>query len=35
MKDMDYLIQVSNDEGHANADVIPRTEPQENPDRRR
>ncbi len=29
MKDMDYLIQVSNDEGYANADVIPRTAPQE------
>ncbi len=29
MKDMDYLTQVSNDEGYANAEVIPRTEPQE------
>ena len=29
MRDMDYLTQVSNDEGYANADVIPRTEPQE------
>ena len=29
MKDMDYLTQVSNDEGYANADVSPRTEPQE------
>jgi outer membrane protein insertion porin family len=29
MKDMDYLTQVCNDEGYANADVVPRTEPQE------
>jgi outer membrane protein insertion porin family len=29
MKDIDYLTQVSNDEGYANADVAPRTEPQE------
>ena len=29
MKDIDYLTQVSNDEGYANTDVIPRTEPQE------
>ncbi len=29
MKDMDYLTQVCNDEGYANADVAPRTEPQE------
>jgi outer membrane protein insertion porin family len=29
IKDMDYLAQVCNDEGFANADVAPRTEPQE------
>ena len=29
MKDMDYLTQACNDEGYANADVVPRTEPQE------
>jgi len=29
MKDMDYLTQVCNDEGYANAEIIPRTEPQE------
>ena len=29
MKDMDFLMQVCNDEGFANADVAPRTEPQE------
>ncbi len=29
MKDMDYLTQVCNDEGYANAETIPRTEPQE------
>ena len=29
MKDMDYLTQVCNDEGFANADITPRTEPQE------
>jgi outer membrane protein insertion porin family len=29
MKDMDYLTQVCNDEGYANADVAPRTEPDE------
>ena len=29
MKDMDYLTQVCNDEGFANADIAPRTEPQE------
>jgi outer membrane protein insertion porin family len=29
MKDMDYLTQACNDEGYANADVTPRTEPQE------
>ena len=29
MKDMDYLTQACNDEGFANADVAPRTEPQE------
>ena len=29
MRDMDQLIQVANDEGYANADVLPRTEPQE------
>jgi len=29
LKDMDYLTQACNDEGYANADVVPRTEPQE------
>jgi outer membrane protein insertion porin family len=29
MKDMDYLTQVCNDEGYANADIVPGTEPQE------
>ncbi|MHB8909214.1 MAG: outer membrane protein assembly factor BamA [Syntrophales bacterium] len=29
MRDMDYLTQVCNDEGYANAEIIPRTEPQE------
>ena len=29
MKDMDYLTQACNDEGFANADIAPRTEPQE------
>jgi outer membrane protein insertion porin family len=29
IKDMDYLAQVCNDEGFANADIAPRTEPQE------
>jgi outer membrane protein insertion porin family len=29
MKDMDYLTQVSNDEGYANAEITPRTVPQE------
>jgi outer membrane protein insertion porin family len=29
MKDMDNLTQACNDEGFANADIIPRTEPQE------
>jgi outer membrane protein insertion porin family len=29
MKDMDALTQVCNDEGYANADVAPRTEPEE------
>ena len=29
MKDMDYLTQVSNDEGYASADVIPNTVPRE------
>lgn len=29
IRDMDYLTQVCNDEGFANADVAPRTEPQE------
>jgi outer membrane protein insertion porin family len=29
MKDMDVLTQACNDEGYANADVVPRTEPQE------
>ncbi|MCE5262680.1 MAG: outer membrane protein assembly factor BamA [Deltaproteobacteria bacterium] len=29
MKDMDYLTQVSNDEGYAGADIVPRTEPDE------
>jgi len=30
MKDMDTLTQACNDEGYASADVVPRTEPQEN-----
>ncbi len=29
MRDMDYLTQVCNDEGYANAEIAPRTEPQE------
>jgi len=29
MKDMDVLTQACNDEGYANADIVPRTEPQE------
>ncbi|MBU2262109.1 MAG: outer membrane protein assembly factor BamA [Proteobacteria bacterium] len=29
MKDIDYLTQACNDEGYANADIIPRTEPRE------
>jgi len=29
MKDMDFLTQACNDEGYANADVVPRTEPRE------
>jgi outer membrane protein insertion porin family len=29
MKDMEYLTQVSNDDGYANADISPRTLPQE------
>jgi len=29
LKDMDYLTQACNDEGYANADVVPRTVPQE------
>jgi outer membrane protein insertion porin family len=29
LKDMDALTQACNDEGYANADVVPRTEPQE------
>ncbi|EKD22302.1 MAG: hypothetical protein ACD_87C00059G0003 [uncultured bacterium] len=29
IKDMDYLAQVCNDEGFANADIVPRTEPQD------
>jgi outer membrane protein insertion porin family len=29
IKDMDYLTQVCNDEGYANAEVLPRTEPRE------
>ena len=29
MRDMDYLTQVCNDEGYANAEIVPRTEPQE------
>ncbi len=29
MRDMDYLTQVCNDEGYANVEIVPRTEPQE------